>query len=89
MPTLKEIRQKYYISRKKLALAADVSESTIVRVEEGKKHVTDEVAAKIVVALSSVTGENFTVSDLDGINLYNPMRDRSYAVKKSEDNHAA
>ena len=85
MPTLKEIRLKHYISRKKLALAAGVSESTIIRMEEGKRHVTDEVATKIVSALSNVTGETFTVNDLDGINLYNPMRDRSYSVRKTEE----
>jgi len=85
MPTLKEIRLKHYISRKRLALAAEVSESTIIRMEEGKKHVTDEVATKIVAALSNVTGEKFTASDIDGINLYNPMRDRSYAIKKTEE----
>lgn len=81
MPTLRELREKHYISRKVLARAAGVSESTIIRMEEGKTHTTKEAADKVLGGLSNITGEQFTTDNIEGLNLYNPMRDRAYPTK--------
>lgn len=81
MPTLREIREKHYISRKVLAKAAGVSESTIIRMEEGKKHTTEEAAEKVLSALSGKIGEQITINNVDGLKIYNPMRDRGYPAK--------
>jgi predicted transcriptional regulator len=89
MPTLREIREKNYISRKVLAKAAGVSESTIIRMEEGKKHTTGEVVESVLTALSAKIGREITVSDVEGLNIYNPMRDRKYPTKAKLDEDAA
>lgn len=81
MPTLREIREKHYISRNKLAKAADVSESTIIRMEGGKK-TTEEAASKILSALSEMIKEE--IKDVEGLNIYNPMKDRAYPTKPEE-----
>jgi len=89
MPTLRELREKHYISRKKLAKAGGVSESTIIRMEEGKTHTTKEAADRVLEALSNLTGERFTTDNIDGLNLYNPMRDRAYPTKYKVEPSAA
>lgn len=89
MPTLRELREKYYISRKVLAKAAGVSESTIIRMEEAKKHTTEEAAEKVLIALSGKIGVQLTVDNVDGLNIYNPMRDRSYPTKYKSGTEAA
>ncbi len=81
MPTLRQIRESNYISRRTLAKAAGVSESTIVRMERGEKHTTREVAESVLAALSEQIGRKITANDVEGLNLYNPMRDRSYPAK--------
>ncbi len=43
MPTLREIREKNYLSRRTLADLANVSESTIVRIEEGKSRTREDL----------------------------------------------
>jgi DNA-binding XRE family transcriptional regulator len=90
MPNIREIREKHYISRKVLAKASGVSESTIIRMEKGDKHVTEEVATNVLAALSARTGMKITINDVEGLNLYNPMRDRSYPTqyKKNEESAA-
>lgn len=89
MPTLRAIRESNYISRKALAKAAGVSESTIIRMEEGKKHTTEEVIKSVLNALGDKIGREITVNDVDGLNIYNPMRDRSYPTKVKLDEEAA
>lgn len=84
MPTLKDIRETYYISRQKLADAAGVSESTIVRMETATNKTRKDVADKVLDALSKITGEKFTLKNVEGLNLYNIMKDRRQRTKKSE-----
>jgi predicted transcriptional regulator len=91
LPTLRELREKYYISRRELASLADVSESTIVRMEDSKNKTTYDVAQKVVEALSGRIEKTITLSDVDGLNLYNPMRDRRLPsrIKKEPSENAA
>ncbi len=89
MPTLREIRESNYISRRVLAKAAGVSESTIIRMEEGEKHTTQDVAKKVLDALSSKVGEQITIDKVEGLKLYNPLRDRKYPAKTKKGEEAA
>lgn len=89
MPTLRELRESNYISRKTLARAAGVSESTIVRMEEGKKHTTEEAAEKVLDALGKKIGRQLTINDVEGLNFYNVMRDRKHRTKLKDDDLAA
>lgn len=76
MATLRDIREEYYISRRELADLAGVSESTILRIEDATNRTTFDVAKKIVAALSKRIEKPLKLEDLEGLNLYNPMRDR-------------
>lgn len=76
MPTLRQIREENYISRRALAEMAGVSESTIVRIEEGNKRTVPEVAKKVLAALGKQIGRELTLGSVEGLNLYNVMRDR-------------
>jgi hypothetical protein len=58
-----------------------VSESTIVRIEEGKSRTREDIAEKVVKALSNKIGQQITINDIDGLNLYNIMRDRKQRTK--------
>lgn len=89
MPTLRKIRETHYISRKELANLSGVSESTIVRIEDSKHRTTQEVAEKILEALSKRIGENLTVENVDGLNLYNIMRDRRQRTKNDNSSEEA
>lgn len=84
MPTLKEIRIKYYLSRKKLGDLADVSESTIVRIEAGDHRTTKDVVEKVLKALSEKTGEQFTLQNVEGLSIYNVMTDRRQTPRGSK-----
>ncbi len=81
MPTLRQLREENYLSRKMLADAAGVSQSTIVRMEEGKLHTKQEVAERVLVALSSQIGKIITLNDVEGLKIYNIMRDRKQRTK--------
>jgi transcriptional regulator with XRE-family HTH domain len=81
MPTLKDIREAHYLSRRKLADLAGVSESTIVRIESAAHKTTKDVVEKVLKALSKETGETFTLNNVEGLNLYNIMRDRKQRPK--------
>ncbi len=85
MATLRELRERHYISRKELASLADVSESTIVRIEDGKIRTTQAVIDKVLAALSTKVGEEITVQTLDGLHIYNVMRDRKQRKKTTDD----
>ncbi len=85
MPTLRQIREENYISRSELSRLSGVSASTIVRIEDGTTHTTREVAEKLVNALSERIGVPLSLDSIEGINLYNIMRDRKQRTKKSED----
>jgi transcriptional regulator with XRE-family HTH domain len=82
MPTLREIREENYISRKTLAGLSGVAESTITRIEEGASRTTEEVANKLVAALNKKLNLELTVSDIEGLELYNVMRDRRNRTKE-------
>jgi predicted transcriptional regulator len=85
LPTLRELREMYYISRRELANLADVSESTIVRMEDSKNKTTYDVAKKVVEALSGKIEQTITLKDIDGLNLYNPMRDRRLPTRAKKE----
>lgn len=89
MPTLRQLREKHYISRKVLAKAAGVSEATIIRMEDAKKHTTEESAEKVLAALSEKIGVQLTVDNVEGLNIYNPMRDRAYPTRYKVEPSAA
>lgn len=80
MPTLRQLREENYLSRKMLADASGVSPSTIIRMEEGK-HVNYEIAKKVLEGLSKTIGRTVTLDNVEGIMLYNIMRDRKQRTK--------
>jgi len=83
MPTLRQLREKHYISRKKLVLLSGVSESTIIRMERGG-HYLEENVEKILAAISKVAGQEITRDSIEGLNEpYNPMRDRGQSSKEN------
>jgi predicted transcriptional regulator len=82
MATLRELREENYISRRELAEAAGVSDATIVRMEEGKIRTTNKVAEKVLTALSEKIGQTVTLDTIEGLNLYNVMRDRRKQVRR-------
>lgn len=82
MPTLRKIREENYISRKTLADLSGVAESTIIRIEEGTSRTTEEVANKLVDAINKRLKLDLTVSDIEGLELYNVMRDRRHRTKE-------
>lgn len=82
MATLRDLREQYYISRRELGELADVSESTIVRMEDSDHKTTYEIAQKIVAALSKRIGKELSLDSIEGLNLYNPMKDRRLRTKK-------
>lgn len=88
MSTLRKIREAHYISRKELADIAGVSESTIVRIENPSHRTTQEVAEKVLEALSKKIGEEITLDNVDGLNLYNIMRDRKQRTKDDTEDAA-
>ena len=83
MPTLRQIRIDHYISQKQLADAAGVSESTIVRMEDPKHRTRQDIAEKVLKSLSDKTGKSFTLDNVEGLNLYNVMRDRKQRTKEN------
>lgn len=85
MSTLRELREQYYISRKQLADLATVSESTIVRIEDPRHRTTYAVAEKVLQALSKKIGREITLDTVDGLNLYNVMRDRHQRTKAKDE----
>lgn len=84
MATLQELRLKHYISRKHLAGAAGVSESTIVRMEDPTHKTSFDKANKVLSALSGLIGERITIENVEGLNLYNIMRDRRQRTKAQD-----
>jgi transcriptional regulator with XRE-family HTH domain len=81
METLRAIRERNYLSRKSLADLAGVSESTILRMEEGKGRTTEEIALKVLKALGDKIGEELSLETVQGLQLYNIMRDRRQRTK--------
>jgi predicted transcriptional regulator len=76
MPTLRQIRVDHYISQRELADLAGVSESSIVRMEDPKHRTRQDIAEKVLKALGDKIGQNLTLEYVEGLNLYNVMRDR-------------
>ena len=81
MATIRELREGNYISRRELADLSGVSESTIVRIEDGNNRTRRDVAEKVLVALSKKIGQEITIDAIEGLNLYNVMRDRRQRTK--------
>jgi len=84
MSTLRELRERHYVSRKVLASLADVSESTIVRIEEGNTRTTQTVVEKVLAALSTKIGQDIPLESVEGLKLYNAMRDRKQRAKAKD-----
>lgn len=85
MPTLRQIRVVNFLSRRELAELSGVAESTIVRMENPKHKSQPEVVEKVLKALSKKTGQNYTTENVDGLNLYNIMRDRRQRGQAEEE----
>ena len=81
MTTLRQVRIDHYISQRELADLAGVSESTIVRMEDPKHRTRQDIAEKVLKTLSEKIGLDFTLENVDGLNLYNVMRDRRQRTK--------
>lgn len=82
MTTLRDIREEHYISRRTLADLSGVSESTIVRIENPKHKTRYDVAEKVISAINKKTGLALKLEDIEGLNLYNVMRDRRQRKKE-------
>jgi transcriptional regulator with XRE-family HTH domain len=89
MATIRELREQNYISRRELADLSGVSESTIVRIEDGNNRTKREVAEKVLQALSGRIGQEITIDAIEGLNLYNVMRDRRQRTKSRKEPSAA
>ncbi len=76
MTTLQDIREKHFLSRPALAYASGTSVSTITRMETLGSKTKRDTAIKVLVALSKLTGEKYTLENVEGISLYNVMKDR-------------
>ena len=76
MSTLRDIREAYYVSRSELAKLANVSLSTLIRIEEANHLTTYVVARRVTDALGFRIGKVLAFEDIEGLQLYNPMRDR-------------
>lgn len=84
LQTLRDLREQNYISRRELSELSGVSESTITRIEEAKSRVTKRVVEKLLQALSKRIERTITINDIEGLNLYNVMRDRKQRTKARE-----
>lgn len=84
MSTLRELREKkLFLSRRQLSDLSDVSQSTLVRAEEGEL-IHQEIAEKILKAISEQLGYEVTMGDVEGLNIYNIVRDRKPRPKKKK-----
>lgn len=84
MPTIQGLREQYYLSRREVSEKAGVSESSIFRMENGYL-VTKGAAEKVLMALSELTGKKLTLQNVEGIKLYNIMRDRRNRNNRTEE----
>lgn len=73
---LRKIRTSNFISRRELAELSGVAESTIVRMENPKHKSQQDVVEKVLKALGEKIGQELTVEGVEGLNIYNIMRDR-------------
>lgn len=76
MANIRDLREEALLSRKTLADKAKVSESTIVRIEDGQHRTQQEVVDKLLKVLSKELGRNINIKDVEGLQFYNVMRDR-------------
>ena len=68
MPTLKELRLQARLSFTQLAKLANLDRQTVERAEEGTP-VRDVKAYAIVDALNKRLGENFSMEEIEGLNI--------------------
>jgi DNA-binding XRE family transcriptional regulator len=83
MATLRQVRIEHYISQRELADLAGVSESTIVRMEDPKHRTRQDIAEKVVKALSERIGKSLALENIESLNLYNVMRDRRQRTREN------
>jgi predicted transcriptional regulator len=67
--TLKELRDEAGLTAFDLAVQADVSLSTINRMESGREAVTRRIANKVLNVLSDRLGRKITVENVDGLRI--------------------
>jgi DNA-binding XRE family transcriptional regulator len=72
VPTLKELREEAGLTAFNLAAQADVSLSTINRMETGKEAVSRRIAYQVLNVLSNRLGRRITVEDVNGLNIKRP-----------------
>lgn len=92
MAKLRDLREEALLSRKSLAEKSKISESTIVRIEDGQHRTQQEVVEKLLKVLSKELGRTINVKDVEGLQFYNVMRDRRNrrkATVKQEDKAVA
>jgi predicted transcriptional regulator len=76
MTTLRDLREKkLYLSRRELAELANVSESTLVRMEQGG-NVKKDVVEKVLKIIGEKLGYEVPIQSIEGLVLYNIVRDR-------------
>lgn len=89
MASLRALREEALLSRNALAKKAQVSSSSIVRIEEESQHrAQQDIVERILNVLSEALGRTITTNDVDGLQFYNVMRDRRNrrkAIVKQED----
>ena len=85
MASWRDLREEALLSRKSLAEKAQVSSSSIVRIEEESQHrAQQDVVEKILKVLSEALGRTITSKDVEGLQFYNVMRDRRNRRKVRE-----
>ena len=71
MATVREYRLKAGMSKSDLCKKADVDYQTLTRAENGVP-IQEHNAQKIANALSAALGQNISIRDLEGLNIYQP-----------------
>lgn len=89
MATIRQIREEHYIPRKELADLSGVSESTLIRIEDPAHKSRIDIVKKVLQALSEKVGQEFTLQNVEGITLYNPMRDRKNRGSETDSSEEA
>lgn len=70
--TLKQLREEAGLTAFKLAAEAEVSLSTINRMEYGHAPVTKRIANQVLAVLSQHLGRRITLQDVEGLEIVKP-----------------
>jgi transcriptional regulator with XRE-family HTH domain len=69
VPTVKDLRIEARLTAFQLAAKADVSISSINRMEQGKRAVKRLIVTRVLYALSQELGRTLTPEDVDGLKI--------------------